>query len=70
MNTDDLDFPDWHENKGYSMEPEPTLPPVRQPNTPRVWLPRIWKWLTESVAAHPDLAIILFTILLVLAVIF
>ncbi len=32
---------------------EPTLPPVRQPNTLRTWLPRIWAWA----CAHPDVAI-------------
>ena len=50
------------------MADEPTLPP-RQPNTFRTWLPRIWKGAAAQVAAHPDVALIVFLALLVAAVI-
>lgn len=42
------------------MSDEPTLPPVRQPNTPRVLLRRAWIWAEELVREHPDKAIIVF----------
>lgn len=30
------------------MADEPTLPPVREPNTPRVWLKKAWAWLQAN----------------------
>jgi len=48
------------------MSEDPTLPP-RQPNTFRTWLPRIWKWATAAVSANPDISIIVFLSLLLLA---
>ena len=44
---DDLDLPDWYEEKEPFMPNEDQTLPPRQPNTLRTWLPRIWAWLTE-----------------------
>ncbi len=52
------------------MNEEPTLPPVRQPNTFRTWIPRLWRFCTGAVAAHPDLALAAFLILFGAAVVF
>lgn len=46
-----------------------TQPPVRQPNTFRTWLPRIWKAASGAVAANPDIALMVFLALFVVAVI-
>ncbi len=47
---------------------EPTVTP-HQPNTFRTWLPRIWRGATAQVAAHPDLALAVFLVLLGAAII-
>ena len=50
-------------------DPEVTVPP-HKPNTPRVWIPRLWKASCALVEAHPDKALVLFLLLLAAAVIF
>ena len=47
---------------------DPTLPP-HQPNTFRTWLPRIWRGATAQVAAHPDVALVVFLLAFGLAVV-
>ena len=42
------------------MSDEETTQPPRQPNTFRMWLPRIWKFLVAGIAANPDIALIVF----------
>jgi hypothetical protein len=51
------------------MTDETTQPPVRQPNTFRTWLPRIWKGTVGAIQASPDRALIVFLILFAAAAI-
>ena len=39
------------------MSDETTLPPTKEPNTPRTWLKKAGAWMWAIIQTHPDKAL-------------